>query len=73
MSIDIYSHGIVYCSVCAPSELPIEEVTVHVNRENPTTISTDWALSEDETFSGGEPNPSPCERGLERTHYLFEC
>lgn len=71
--VQIYSDGLVYCSVCAPKDMPIEEVTTEVNRQQPTGIASQWRLSEDKTFRGGEPNPCPCEADDTRIHYLFDC
>lgn len=69
----IYSDGLVYCSVCAPKDMPIEEVTTEVNRQQPTGIASQWHLSEDKTFRDGLPNPTPCEVESSRIHYLFNC
>lgn len=68
---EAYSVGLVCVSVC--SDLPIEEVTERLNLEHPTGIDSRWALSEDKTFSGGEPMPCPCNEDPSRTHYLFNC
>lgn len=69
----IYSDGLLYCSVCAPKDMPIEAVTNEVNRQQPTGITSQWQLSKDETFKNGEPNPCPCEKDNTRLHYLFNC
>ena len=72
--IHIYSKGIVSCSVCAPTNMTIEEVTKEVNAKNPTGIKTDWELSEEKFFSDGNtPHPKVCEGNETRTHYLFHC
>ena len=67
-----YAIGFVSASVC--SSLPIEETTERLNAEHPTGISSRWQLSDEPTFSGGEPNPCACNRWPDtHKHYLFEC
>jgi hypothetical protein len=46
-----------------------------VNRSAPTGISSRWEISDDETFSGGEPHPAPCPDADGRQHWLLtaEC
>lgn len=68
----IYANGLVCCSVCAPADMAIEEVTQLVNEQNPTGIHP-WHLSADVTFANGEPMPKPCELNGQRVHYLFNC
>lgn len=70
----IYSTGIVACSVCASNDLSPEQVEEEVNRISPTGISSNWRISEEETFKDGIPNPCPCEQNPEtRKHYLLHC
>jgi len=70
----IYRNGIVACSVCAKKDLSIKEITKQVNALNPTMSSSNWKLSKDKTFKGGEPNPCPCnEYPDNRVYYLFNC
>lgn len=75
--VDIYSNGIVHCSVCALKTMPIEEVVAEVNRINPTGISGAWQKSEDTHFaSKGKDaltNPCQCEDDETRQHWLMEC
>jgi hypothetical protein len=66
---EIYSTGIVYCSVC--SSLGLEETLSRVNLEDPTRAG--WELAP-EPFRTGEPNPHPCENHpTTHKHYLFQC
>jgi hypothetical protein len=69
----IYTIGIVACSVCAPKGMSIEEVTAELNNESPTGLDHGWRLSDDKTFSGGEPMPCDCNVNSDRIHYLFVC
>lgn len=71
--VHIYSWGLVSCSVCAPKDMPIEEVTSQVNIELPTGISSQWSNSEDTHFAQGQTNPCVCESNPDRLHYLFTC
>lgn len=73
MTIHIYSFGLVACSVCAPKDMPMDVLTREVNSANPTGIESQWALSEDKTFRGGEPMPCACNLDSGRMHYLFSC
>jgi hypothetical protein len=67
----VYSVGICCCSVC--TNLSDSDAEVRVNIEYPTGITTPWKISEDKTFSGGEPHPSPCPDDSSCRHILFEC
>ena len=66
-----YGVGPLYASCC--TNLSVEEATRLLNAEHPTGIFSPWKLLADPTFSGGEPNPSPCERYSGCKHYLFSC
>lgn len=71
--INIYASGLVYCSVCAPTDMPEDELTNLVNTKN--YLGTDdlrWEKA-DEPFRSGEANPHVCEQNLNRKHYLFSC
>ncbi len=68
----VYSQGLCYCSACASKELTREEVEALVNRLNPSGTSHAWEISE-EPFASGAPNPSPCNDGPGRLHYLLVC
>lgn len=69
-TLDIYSSGLVYCSVC--TDAPEKEVAGLVNEHNPTGLDHGWHIA-DEPFKDGTPNPSPCEQGSGRKHYLLVC
>lgn len=68
--IEIYSHGLCFASVC--SALPVDEVK-RLMAAYPTGVSSQWTLSDDETFRNGSPHPCPCEAKSTHTHYLFSC
>lgn len=73
-TIDIYAKGLVHCSVCAPKDMPIEEVVAQTNSLNPTGISKQWRHSTDTHFAKGtKPNPCECETDPNRIHYLMVC
>lgn len=72
-TIEIYSHGIIACSVCAPKRLARRTVERVVNELNPTGIATKWKISKDEKFRTGQTNPCVCEDDPKRLHYLMEC
>lgn len=72
MDIDIYSKGIVVCSVCVFSNLDRGKIEQLVNLENPTGIASHWTISK-ENFRTGEKNPHPCESHQDRLHYLLNC
>lgn len=72
--VDVYSMGIVHCSICVPKRVPIGTAIELVNAEYPTGINSVWHLSADKTFACGKPNPCPCSDSPEsRTHYLLVC
>lgn len=71
--VNIYKHGLVYCSVCAPSDMDTAAVTAEVNLQMPTGIESTWRISKDKTFASGQPNPCPCEVDASRLHHLMEC
>jgi hypothetical protein len=68
-----YRSGWVCCSVCVPKDWPIEEIERQVNAESPTGLDHGWKVSDDPTFSSGQPNPCPCENDQSRLHYLMNC
>jgi len=69
--IEIYSNGIVHCSVCAPKGMKRSILTREVNLQNPTGVSP-WRISK-ESFADGKKNPNQCEDHEDRQHYLFVC
>ena len=74
MDIEIYSNGIVHCSVCVPKGTDKKAIEEYVNEVSPTNISSDWKISEDKFFSDQEtPNPYQCNTDKDRIHYLLVC
>jgi hypothetical protein len=70
----VYTVGVVHCSACAPTDMPVEEVTRVVNEvAGPTGLDHGWEPSDAPTFSGGESNPCPCEKEEGRVHRLYVC
>jgi hypothetical protein len=69
----VYTTGLVHCSVCADRDLTPEEVVAAVNFREPSGTDHGWMLSDEPTFSGGEPNPTPCNQDSSRLHYLMVC
>jgi hypothetical protein len=67
----MYRYGLSHCSVC--TTLSDEDATDRLNTDNSTGISSPWAISEDKTFSGGEPHPCPCPDVKGARHVLFVC
>ncbi len=70
-TVNVYRNGIVHCSVCAPKDMEREEVERLTNFANPSGTSLGWKVSDEPTFSGGEPNPydaQDCGR-----HWLMVC
>ncbi len=66
----VYATGICSASVC--SSLPKREVASRMRRE--LTGVGPWRLAKEKTFSGGEPNPCPCDQSPKtHKHYLFHC
>lgn len=70
VTVNVYSIGILACSVCAPPEMTREEVEKAVNAMNPTGVDSQWRVS-DEPFRTGEPNPLDVD-GCGR-HWLLVC
>ena len=69
----VYSSGLCCCSVCVPSEMPVEEIERQTNVKYPTGIAGQWKVSTDKTFRDGAANPHPCEADHTRLHYLLDC
>lgn len=70
----IYSKGLFNCSVCAPKDMNIKDVTHAVNLQNPSGTTNGWVLSDDKTFRQGGQMPGPCDKHPDtRIHYLFHC
>ncbi len=72
MSIQIYSLGIVACSVCVPKDMPKEEIEKEVNLQSPTGIRSKWKIAK-ESFKEGQKNGKPCDDDPNRKHYLLNC
>ena len=68
----VYAVGICAASVCVEKDATPKEIEREVNARHPTGV-TPWAMSEDATFKGGEPNPCPCPDEPDRVHYLLNC
>lgn len=69
--LEIYSTGIVHCSICTNIK-SYREIERRVNIKNPAGISSGWKISESPTFKDGTPNPSPCNEGrATHKHYLM--
>jgi len=73
IKIEIYSRGILHCSVCVPADATEEQIEEAVNAENPTGLDHGWHISEAKTFATGVPNPNPCEARDGYLHYLMVC
>lgn len=72
IKIDIYSKGLIHCSICAPKKTTKKDIEYAVNFMNPTGVDSQWHVSRS-NFISGELNPSPCERDKGRVHYLMLC
>ena len=67
----VYAAGLCFLSVC--TSLEPEEVVLRANTEQPTGISSPWALHGG-AFRTGEANPHPCEHAPQtHRHYLLSC
>lgn len=67
----VYSHGLIYASVC--TSLSAEEATTRINELYTAGTTNGWKLA-DESFRTGEANPHPCHDHPDtHKHYLFNC
>lgn len=71
--VHVYSSGLCYASVCAPADMPAEEVERRVRALDDAGTEMGWRISEAPRFSGGQSNPCPCEKETGRVHRLFAC
>lgn len=71
--IDIYSSGIVFCSICVPEDLTQLAIEEGVNNQLPLHGDLRWKVSKAPCFRGGELNPCKCPHTSGRLHYLMEC
>lgn len=72
-TVEIYSMGMCFCSVCAPKEMDAFRLAKIVNEINPTGIESKWAMSTDPTFKTGEKNPCDCPETDKKQHWLMVC
>lgn len=72
ISLEVYSMGVVYASVCARADMTQEEVEDLMNRLHPSGVESRWKVSP-EKFRTGEDNPSLCNQDPARRHYLMNC
>ena len=72
-TIEIYSVGICYMSVCASNNISLDKIEMIANDRYPTEISHHWSIA-NEPFISGDPNPCPCDKFPDtRKHYLLHC
>jgi hypothetical protein len=69
----IYKKGLAHISVCAPNDMTREQIGEEANAQHPTGIESRWEIDSAPTFTGGQPNPCPCEKEQGRMHYLMVC
>jgi hypothetical protein len=70
---EIYTWGLVFMSLCAISDMPVDAIEKRANFEQPTGLTHGWSLH-DAPFKDGSPNPRPCDRHPEtHRHYLLSC
>lgn len=67
---EVYAHGLVYASVC--TSLPDGAATLRLNWYHPTGVNP-WRIADDQTFAGGESNPTQCPDRPDCRHILFSC
>lgn len=67
---EIYTHGLVYCSVCTSQDA--SKATETLNFRHPTGISHGWRIA-DEAFKDGTPNGCQCPEKPSHKHFLFVC
>ena len=70
--LEIYRKGLIFVSICTNIE-DRKRIVKILNKQHPTGIDSQWDFSEDLSFNGGEPNPSPCDKGTDNLHYLMSC
>ena len=51
--VQVYSSGLLFCSVCAPKEMTPKQVAENVNLYNPSGTTNGWEISPDKTFLQG--------------------
>lgn len=71
--VDVYRVGLLHMSVCVPAGMAVDDILDRVNVSHPTGLGNGWMLDTAETFSGGQPNPCPCEATTGRLHRLLVC
>lgn len=68
--VTVYQEGLLYASVCTTLDNAATDAAMAAR---PAGTSNGWSRSADTTFTGGEPNPCPCDREPEvRRHVLYE-
>lgn len=71
--VEIYTWGLVHCSVCAPVDMDHEDIELRVNGLLPTGLDHGWYVSDDEKFAGGQLNGVECDMDTGRQHWLMSC
>lgn len=72
--VEVYNNGILYCSVCAPKDMPVEDVVRRVNEVNTAGTMQGWGLDDSGQWASGAPMLSPCtDKPDTHTHYLMAC
>jgi hypothetical protein len=69
-SVTVYGEGLLYASVCTALD---DAATDEAMAARPSGTRGGWTRSADTHFSGGGPNPSPCDTDPDaRRHILYE-
>ena len=71
-TVQIYSHGPLCCSVCAPKSMSPEDVARETNAQSECGTELGWVISSDTAFQDGTPIPAACEQDSTRQHWLLD-
>ena len=69
----VYTWGICHASICGPKDATDDEILIAADELHPTGLDWGWKLSDNPTFSGGQPNPCECDADPDRRHWLLDC
>lgn len=67
--------GLIFHIICAPHDMPVEEMMEQTNRLYPTGIASKWVLANPPPKEGAwrDTNTLPCPDCAKRFHYLLNC
>lgn len=70
--VEVYATGWFWVTVCAPADMPVQEVIHRVSILRSSKSPAGWKYFDDDTFKDGKANPCSCNKHQGRQHWLLK-